>query len=31
MAAWGRKSNFGSAGISSVVCTWPNSSMGDAG
>ena len=31
MAAWGRKSYLGPAEISSVVCTWLNSRMGDAG
>ena len=31
MAAWGRKSYLGPAKISSVVCTWLNSRMGDAG
>ena len=30
-AAWGRKSYLGLAEISSVVCTWLNSMMGDAG
>ena len=31
MAAWGRNSYLGPAEISSVVCTWLNSRMGDAG
>ena len=31
MAAWGRKSYLGPAEISSVVCTWLNLRMGDAG
>ena len=31
MAAWGRKSYLGPAEISTVVCTWLNSRMGDAG
>ena len=31
MEAWGRKSYLGSAEILSVVCTWLNSRMGDAG
>ena len=31
MAAWGRKSHLGPAEILSVVCTWLNSKMGDAG
>ena len=30
MAVWGRKSYLGPAEISSVVCTWLNSRMGDA-
>ena len=30
MAAWGRKSYLGPAEISSVVCTWLNSRIGDA-
>ena len=31
MAAWGRKSYLEPAEISSVVCTWLNSRMKDAG